>query len=84
MHIEKNVCDSIIGILLNILDKTKDIVKSKLDLVEMHICDQLAPEKRGQNTYLPPACYTLSKKYKIKLYQCLVAIKVPRGYLSNI
>ena len=35
MHVEKNVCDSIIGILLNIKGKTKDDVNSHKDLVEM-------------------------------------------------
>ena len=32
MHIEKNVCDSIIGILLNILDKMKDTLAGSIDL----------------------------------------------------
>jgi len=35
MHVEKNVCDSIIGTLLNIKRKTKDDVNSCKDLVEM-------------------------------------------------
>jgi len=48
MHIEKNVCSSIIGKLFNIPDKTKDGVKSKLDLVEMGTCEQLAPEQKGK------------------------------------
>ena len=47
MHIEKNACDSIIGTLLNIPSKTKDIVKVRLDLNEMCIHEQLAPKKRG-------------------------------------
>ena len=37
MHIKKNVCDSIIRTLLNIPSKTKDGVKSRLNLVEMGI-----------------------------------------------
>ena len=32
MHIEKNVCDSIIGTLLNISEKTKDGLKVRQDL----------------------------------------------------
>lgn len=32
MHIEKNVCDSILGTLLNIKGKTKDNLNSHLDL----------------------------------------------------
>ncbi|RVW35629.1 hypothetical protein CK203_106307 [Vitis vinifera] len=35
MHIEKNVCESIIGTLFNIPRKTKDGLNARLDLVEM-------------------------------------------------
>jgi len=84
MHIEKSVNDNIIYTLLNITDKTKDTVKTRLYLVKIHRRKQLAPEKMGQNTYLPPACHTLSKKDKIELCQYLAGIKVLSGYSSNI
>ena len=84
MHIEKNMRDSIIGTLLNIPDKTKDGVKSRLYLVEISISEQLAPEQKEKNTYLLPVCYTWSRKEKIGFFQCLAGIKVPRGYSSNI
>jgi len=35
MHVEKYVCDSIIGTLLNIKGKTKDGINARKDLVEM-------------------------------------------------
>ena len=41
MHVEKNVCDSLIGTLLNIKGKTKDGLKCCQDLVDMGIRDQL-------------------------------------------
>ncbi|XP_024196057.1 uncharacterized protein LOC112199248 [Rosa chinensis] len=44
MHIEKNVCDSIIGTLFNIPGKTKDGVAARLDMVDMGIRTGLAPE----------------------------------------
>ena len=44
MHIEKNVCESIIGTLLDIPCKTKDGLTSRLNLVEMGIRTDLAPE----------------------------------------
>ena len=40
----ENMCDSIIGTLINIPGKTKDGVKSRLDLIEIDIREQLAPE----------------------------------------
>ncbi|GKA01764.1 hypothetical protein Tco_0674429 [Tanacetum coccineum] len=84
MHIEKNVCDSLIGLLLNISGKTKDGVNARKDMVLMGIRLQLAPEEKGSRTYLPPACYTMSKVEKTQFCQCLHDIKVPSGYSANI
>ncbi|XP_062010496.1 uncharacterized protein LOC133726869 [Rosa rugosa] len=53
MHIEKNVCDSLIGTLLNIPGKTKDGVKTQLDLVEMGIRLGLRPDLEGPKERLP-------------------------------
>ena len=64
MHIEKNVCESIIGTLFNVPDKTNDGVKSRLDLLEMGLRSELAPRFGLKRTCLPPACYTLSKEEK--------------------
>ncbi|KAM6596035.1 hypothetical protein CsatA_006559 [Cannabis sativa] len=84
MHIEKNVCESIIGTLLDIPGKTKDGLNSRLDLVEIGIRQSLAPEKKGERLYLPPACFTLSKKEKQTVCKSLANMKVPDGYSSNI
>ena len=64
MHVEKNVCDSIIDTLLNIPDKTKDNFKSILDLVEMRLRKELALEKRGQiiHIYLQYVILCLKKR----------------------
>jgi len=43
MHVEKNVCDSLIGKLLNINRKTKDGLNARLDFIEMNIRGELAP-----------------------------------------
>ena len=64
MHIEKNVCESIVGTLLNIPGKTKDGLNSRLDLIEMCLRAELAPKVGLKRTYLPPACYTLSRMEK--------------------
>jgi len=47
MHVEKNVCDSLISTLLNIKGKTKDGLKCCQYLVDMGIRDQLHPVSRG-------------------------------------
>ncbi|WJX12650.1 hypothetical protein P8452_03121 [Trifolium repens] len=69
MHVEKNVCDSVVGTLLNIPGKTKDDVNARLDMVELHMREELAPHsEEGKRRYLPPACHTLSKKEKKKAF----------------
>ena len=64
MHVEKNVCDSIVGTLLNIQGSSKDGVKAILDLQEMGIREDLHPRPYGKRTFCPPASYTLSKDEK--------------------
>jgi hypothetical protein len=41
MHIEKNICDSILGTLMDIPGKTKDTANARRDLLEMGICKEL-------------------------------------------
>jgi len=53
MHVEKNVCDSLIGTLLNINEKTKDDINVRLDLIKMNIRGKLAPIEMGKRTYFP-------------------------------
>ena len=41
MHVEKNVCDSVVGTLLNTIGKTKNTDKARLDLADMNIRKEL-------------------------------------------
>ena len=84
MHVEKNVCDSLISTLLNINGKTNNGLNARLDLIEMNIQGELAPIEMGIHTYLPPACYTMPKDEKISFCQCLKGVKVPQGHSSNV
>ncbi|TYK05501.1 hypothetical protein E5676_scaffold83G002130 [Cucumis melo var. makuwa] len=84
MHIEKSVCANLISTLLDIPGKTKDGVKSRLDLVELNIRSELAPQLGEKKIFLPPACYTLSRAEKLSFCKTLSEQKVPEGYSSNI
>ncbi|XP_042396490.1 uncharacterized protein LOC121986596 [Zingiber officinale] len=85
MHIEKNVCESIWGPLLDMEGKMKDNIKSRLDLQEIGIRSKLHPIKKGlSRVYLPPACYSMGKKEKGTFCKVLKKVKVPDGYASNI
>ncbi|BBN69432.1 hypothetical protein Prudu_941S000100 [Prunus dulcis] len=75
MHIEKNVCDSIIGTLLEIPGKNKDEIAARLDLLNMGVKTDLQPEYGERRTRLPHGPWNLSKAEKRE---------VPEGYSSNI
>ncbi|KAK9271777.1 hypothetical protein L1049_002141 [Liquidambar formosana] len=85
MHIEKNICESIIGTLLHVKGKSKDGLKSRKDLKDMCIRNELHPQERGNNVnYLPPAPHMLSKTEKQIFCKRLANLKLPDGYSSNI
>jgi hypothetical protein len=37
MHVEKNVCEALVGTLLDIPSKTKDTLNARMDLEEMKL-----------------------------------------------
>ena len=84
MHIEKNICDSVVGTLLSIDGKLKDNFNIHLDLQAMGIRDQLHPIQRGNRIILLVACYSLTSNEKKELCKFLKEVKVPNGYASNI
>lgn len=84
MHIEKNVCDNLIGMLLGVAGKTNDNLNARLDLQALGIRTSLHPVRRGTKLVLPPACFSLSKEQKIKLCEFLKNLRLPSGYSSNI
>jgi hypothetical protein len=84
MHIEKNICESIIGTLLNVKGKSKDGLKSHMDLENMKIRNELYSEMRGMRFDLPVAPHMLTKIEKKFFCQRLAHLKLPDGYSSNI
>nr|AAX96803.1 transposon protein, putative, CACTA, En/Spm sub-class [Oryza sativa Japonica Group]ABA92794.1 transposon protein, putative, CACTA, En/Spm sub-class [Oryza sativa Japonica Group] len=83
---EKNVCESLVGLMLNIPRKTKDGLNARLDLQDMNIRSEFQPIRDAETgkVYLPPAYHTLSKDEKIAMLSCLKDIKVPSGYSARI
>ena len=53
MHIEKNICDNIVGTLLDIEGKSKDTYKARLDLADLKIRVELHLQPHG-NKFLKP------------------------------
>ena len=84
MHIEKNVCESIVGTLLGIEGKTKDGLAARMDLKPLNMRTELEPITENGRTKLPSASFTLSKEEKIRFCKTLSEIKTLDGYSSNI
>ncbi|CAL8137235.1 unnamed protein product [Prunus armeniaca] len=84
MHIKKNVCDSIIGTLLEIPGKNKDGITARLDLLNMGVKTDLQPEYGQRRTRLPSGPWNLSRAEKRAVYNSFYGMKVPEGYFSNI
>ena len=83
MQIEKNVCDNLLGTLLN-MRKSKDSEAARRDMVDMGVRHDLAPQVGEKKTYLPPSPFTLSKAEKKKVLNSLLCMKLPSGHGSNI
>ncbi|XP_019253852.1 PREDICTED: uncharacterized protein LOC109232540 [Nicotiana attenuata] len=85
MHIEKNICDSLLGTLLDIPGKTKDHVNSRYDLQEMGIRKELQPIKDNNGkVYLAKACFSMKTEEKKLFCSVLKNAKLPKGCASNI
>ncbi|KAK5819796.1 hypothetical protein PVK06_024819 [Gossypium arboreum] len=80
MHIEKNVCENIIGTILNVDGKSKDNLQSRLDLVDMGIRRDLHPQLLPNGKYqLLPSIFAMSKEEKEVFCMVLKDIKVWSG-----
>ena len=84
MHIEKNICENILGTLMSIQGKTKDTVNSRKDLKELGIRSELHLQDTGSSAYMPIGWYTLSSDERKKFCDWFMTIKLPDGYASNM
>jgi hypothetical protein len=83
MHVEKNVCESLLETLLNTDGKTKDHGHARADIKKMRIRPELWLDDSVKGTKLPTSWITLSKHEK-EFCGFLKNVKVPSGYSTNI
>ena len=80
-----NVFGNTIGLLLETSAKTRDMYKSRQDLVAMKIRKDLHPVEKGNGRYeLPLASYNLTRDEKKAMCESLRGIRVPSRFTSNI
>ena len=83
IYVKKNLCDNIVGTLLNIEEKTKDTNKACLDLVDMNIRKEMHLQVRGNKLVKPHACYTLIGDERKEFYKFVKSVKFPDGYATK-
>ncbi|XP_048502949.1 uncharacterized protein LOC104896462 [Beta vulgaris subsp. vulgaris] len=88
MHIEKNVCDAILAMLMNIPNKTNDNKASRLYLEEKGVRPELWPQdKKGTKRKKSEKETNIEEDKKGKESEenrNLEKVKVPSGYSSNM
>ncbi|VVA36737.1 PREDICTED: transposon, partial [Prunus dulcis] len=82
MHIEKNICESIVGTLLNMKGKTEDNLKSHKDLKDMGI--QKTLYLNDDEAICKARSFTLSKQEEHLFCKRTLDLRLPYGYSSNI
>src|SRR4051812_29322260 len=78
MHGMKNLCVNLLG-FLGVYGKTKDTPEAREDKKHMSEKEGMPPKQ-----YEGQASYALTKAEKEIFFECLLSIKVPSGFSSNI
>ncbi|XP_033139196.1 uncharacterized protein LOC117130448 [Brassica rapa] len=82
MHIEKNFFDNIMNTLMNVKGKSKDTIKSRLDIALFCDREHLHVDCNGQAPFPP---YTLDKNARTRLLECVKhSVKFPDGFASDL
>ncbi|KAG7556996.1 Transposon En/Spm-like [Arabidopsis suecica] len=82
MHIEKNVLDNIIYTVMNVKDKSKDTVRSRIDVSRFCDWPELHVDDQGK---APFPIWRLSAKAKKSLLEWVKSeVKFPDGYVADL
>jgi hypothetical protein len=79
-----NVCESLLGTLLNTDRKTRDHGHARADLKKIGIRPELWLDDLVKGTKLSTSCITLSKHEKKEFCGFLKNMKIPSDYSTNI
>jgi hypothetical protein len=86
MHTEKNVAQALWATLMDILDKTKDNPKARVDLTTL--CDrpklEMLPPRDSKPWKRSKADYVLEKKHRTEVIQWMQMLVFPDGYVANL
>ena len=85
MHTEKNIAEALWCTIMDILGKTKDNVKARVDQTEL--CSRpkldIPPPKDGKRWKKPPADFVLKRNQRKEVLEWLKTLMFPDGYAAN-
>ncbi|CAM8932248.1 unnamed protein product [Rhodiola kirilowii] len=84
MHVEKNICDNVLGTILQIAGKSKDSKEVRLDLEILGIRRDLWLKSVGGSNIIPTANYVLPASKKKIFFDWMKELRFPDSYSSNI
>ncbi|KAL5538476.1 hypothetical protein UlMin_035499 [Ulmus minor] len=84
MHIEKNICDSLLGTLMGDPHKSKDTDNVRRDLQNLGIRYELHLYEDGNRLMKPAAEYTFSEANRRNFCRFVRSVKFPDGFASNL
>ncbi|KAF5457849.1 hypothetical protein F2P56_021926 [Juglans regia] len=84
MHIEKNICDNVLGTLMGIEGKTKDTANARRDLMELGLRRELHLQPSSNGYQMMLGSYTLDLLERRRFCEWLASVKFPDGFASNI
>ena len=84
MHVEKNVCDSLLGTILD-NDKSKDTTNARHDLKKMGVRESLwIYEDENEKLMKLHAPYVLTPAQRQQFCQFIKGVRFPDGFCSNL
>ncbi|KAL2512828.1 Uncharacterized protein Adt_18428 [Abeliophyllum distichum] len=84
MHVQKNVCDSLLGTLLGDPHKSKDTDNARCDLMKLKIRHKLHLYEDKERLMKPAAEYTFINADRQKFCNFIRKVKFPDGFASNL
>ncbi|XP_057518337.1 uncharacterized protein LOC130799249 [Amaranthus tricolor] len=85
MHIEKNVCDNLLGTLMNMDGKSKDDEFARMFFENRNVKPHFWLQRHSDNEFIMPlAPYCMTGVGKESFLHVLASIKFPDGYSSNL
>ncbi|KAL5579091.1 hypothetical protein UlMin_011533 [Ulmus minor] len=84
MHIEKNICDSLLGTLMGDPHKSKDTDNARRDLQNLGIRSELHLYEDGNRLMKPAAEYTFSEANRRKFCRFVRSVKFSDGFAPNL